>query len=62
MTDAILRNQPADWDYGAYTNYIDDRLANAEQLYFKQNLPRLKQLKAKYDPKGVFSVPGGVKA
>ncbi|KAJ3548899.1 hypothetical protein NMY22_g1086 [Coprinellus aureogranulatus] len=62
MVDSITKNMPSNWDYGAYTNYIDDRLPNAEQLYYKQNLPRLKQLKAQYDPTGVFSVPGGVKA
>ena len=27
----------------AYTNYIDDRLQNGQQLYYKQNLPRLKK-------------------
>ncbi|KAJ3515601.1 hypothetical protein NMY22_g14413 [Coprinellus aureogranulatus] len=62
MVDSIVKNMPSNWDYGAYTNYIDDLLPNAEQLYYKQNLARLKQLKAKYDPTGVFSVVGGVKA
>lgn len=61
MVDSIVKNMPSNWDYGAYTNYIDDRLANAEQLYYKQNLPRLKQLKAQYDPTDVFHVPGGVR-
>ncbi|KAJ3548897.1 hypothetical protein NMY22_g1087 [Coprinellus aureogranulatus] len=60
LYDSIVKNMPANWDYGAYTNYIDDRLPNAAQLYYKQNLPRLQELKAKYDPKGVFNAPGGV--
>lgn len=60
MYDSIVKNMPSNWDYGAYTNYIDDRLPNAAQLYYKQNLARLQELKAKYDPKGTFNAPGGV--
>lgn len=42
FVDSIVKNMPSNWDYGAYTNYIGDRLANAEQLYYKENLARLK--------------------
>lgn len=30
MVDSIVNNNPKGWDYGAYTNYIDDKLANCE--------------------------------
>ncbi|KAJ3542740.1 hypothetical protein NMY22_g3402 [Coprinellus aureogranulatus] len=61
IADSVVKNMPADWDYGAYTNYIDDRLQNGQELYYKQNLPRLKELKQKYDPTGVFDFPSAIK-
>ncbi|WP_284753214.1 FAD-binding protein [Arthrobacter sp. efr-133-R2A-120] len=54
-------NENAD---GAFVNYADvdlnDRAWNtsglsAFQLYYKDNLPRLKRARATYDPKGVFT-------
>lgn len=33
MVDSIVNNNPKGWDYGAYTNYIDDKLANCECLF-----------------------------
>jgi hypothetical protein len=47
-------------EWGAYANYADPRLENADELYYGENLPRLQKLKAKYDPKQLFYYPQGV--
>ncbi|KAJ7636679.1 glucooligosaccharide oxidase [Roridomyces roridus] len=61
MVDSILSNEPADWNYGAYLNYIDDRLgANATKLYYGSHYPRLEAIKAKVDPKDTFRFPVGL--
>ncbi|HEX4303117.1 MAG TPA: FAD-binding oxidoreductase [Rhizomicrobium sp.] len=39
---------------GAYVNYCDLDLADWQQAYWRQNLPRLKAIKAKADPAGFF--------
>ncbi|KDR73360.1 hypothetical protein GALMADRAFT_251979 [Galerina marginata CBS 339.88] len=57
MVDAIVSNNPADWDYGAYMNYIDDRLNNWQRLYFGPHYPKLKVLKALNDPQNTFRFP-----
>ncbi|KAF4621337.1 hypothetical protein D9613_000019 [Agrocybe pediades] len=51
---------PANWDFGAYTNYIDDRLANWQKLYYADNYPRLRRLKDEFDPRGVFVFPTSI--
>jgi FAD/FMN-containing dehydrogenase len=38
----------------AYVNYCDADLANFERAYWGDNLPRLKQIKQKYDPGNLF--------
>ncbi|KAJ7749188.1 glucooligosaccharide oxidase [Mycena metata] len=60
MVASILNNEPADWNYGTYLNYIDDRLRNAANLYYGTHYPRLKALKAALDPKDTFRFPVGV--
>ncbi|KAJ7670717.1 glucooligosaccharide oxidase [Mycena polygramma] len=61
MVASILNNSPANWNYGAYLNYIDDKLgANATKLYYGSHYPRLESLKTTLDPKNTFRFPVGV--
>ncbi|EAU90814.2 hypothetical protein CC1G_09291 [Coprinopsis cinerea okayama7 len=58
--NAILKNSPRPRNFGAYANYIDDRLGEgAPDLYFKSNWKRILRVKEKYDPTGVFELPDG---
>ncbi|KAJ0163328.1 6-hydroxy-D-nicotine oxidase [Colletotrichum tanaceti] len=49
-------------DWGRYANYADSQLSNenAQDQYYRDNLPRLKTIKTKYDVKGLFTYPQGV--
>ncbi|KAJ6599751.1 glucooligosaccharide oxidase [Mycena vulgaris] len=60
MVASIVNNSPSKWHYGAYLNYIDNRLTNAANLYYGSHYPRLKSIKAVVDPKNVFRFPVGV--
>lgn len=59
--DSIKGNM-ADGDWGRYANYIDSELSreDAEAQYWSTNLPRLQEIKAKYDPTEVFSNPQSI--
>jgi hypothetical protein len=48
--------------WGMYINYADPALSRteAENVYFRKNLPKLQQLKAQYDPAEVFYYPQAV--
>ncbi|KAF8149358.1 glucooligosaccharide oxidase [Crassisporium funariophilum] len=58
--DSIINNSPRNWDYGAYMNYVDDRLEDWQLRYFGDNYARLRRLKDIYDPRGTFSFPTAV--
>ncbi|KAJ7306216.1 hypothetical protein DFH08DRAFT_902398 [Mycena albidolilacea] len=60
MVASIIDNSPSNWNYGAYLNYIDDRLANAAKLYYGSHYQRLQSIKAALDPKDTFRFPVGV--
>ncbi|KAJ7813150.1 glucooligosaccharide oxidase [Mycena olivaceomarginata] len=57
---SIVSNSPANWNYGAYLNYPDDRLTNAATLYYGSHYARLKSIKTAVDPLNVFRIPIGV--
>ncbi|KAF8981382.1 hypothetical protein BDQ17DRAFT_1337346 [Cyathus striatus] len=57
---AIVNNSPSGWDYGAYINYVDDRLQDWQQRYYGSAYSRLTTLKTTYDSNGVFSFPTGI--
>ncbi|EFQ33608.1 FAD binding domain-containing protein [Colletotrichum graminicola M1.001] len=49
-------------EWGRYANYADSQLSmrDAQDQYYRDNLPRLKTIKTKYDAKGLFTCPQGV--
>src|SRR4051794_26573973 len=44
----------------AYQNYIDPDLAHFRRAYYGSNLARLRDVKARLDPDGIFDFPQGV--
>ncbi|THH18825.1 hypothetical protein EW146_g2234 [Bondarzewia mesenterica] len=57
IATSILSNSPADWDYGAYLNYPDDRLSDWQMMYYGGHYDRLRDLKRSVDPMDVFDFP-----
>ncbi len=57
FTDNLSRDQ-----WGMYINYADPTLnrADAERLYYGQNLAKLQQLKAQLDPTELFYYPQAI--
>ncbi|KAJ7115543.1 glucooligosaccharide oxidase [Mycena crocata] len=60
LVNGITSNSPEDWDYGAYPNYIEDKLVDYKERYYGSHYPRLLALKKELDPTGVFDFPVGV--
>ena len=45
---------------GAFQNFVDPSLKNAQDAYFGDNLPRLRLVKAKVDPDSAFRFAQGI--
>ncbi|KAF7309489.1 Glucooligosaccharide oxidase [Mycena indigotica] len=60
MANSIVSNSPSGWSYGAYLNYADDQLANANSLYYGSHYSRLQSIKRSIDPANTFRFPIGV--
>ncbi|KIK57925.1 hypothetical protein GYMLUDRAFT_86509 [Collybiopsis luxurians FD-317 M1] len=60
MATTVTSSMPSDWNYGAYVNYLDNRLQNWQNLYFADNYPKLKYLKDQLDPHDVFMFPASI--
>ncbi|KAH9816187.1 hypothetical protein DFH28DRAFT_891890 [Melampsora americana] len=63
MVKTIVENNPPNWEYGGYMNYIDPRLPadKWKTFYYKTNYPKLAKIKKLYDPKNLFSNPQTIK-
>ncbi|MCV2355211.1 FAD-dependent oxidoreductase [Paucibacter sp. B2R-40] len=58
-----MRQTLRPWSSGrAYQNYLDALIPDPEQAYYGSNLARLKQIKAKFDPVGLFKQAQGISA
>jgi len=55
MVSSIVTKSPANWDYGAYPNYIDDELPDWQELYYGSHYARLESIKASVDPNDLFN-------
>ncbi|KAL2268001.1 hypothetical protein VTJ83DRAFT_2847 [Remersonia thermophila] len=49
-------------DWGMYINYADPRLgrSEAQEVYYRESLPRLRQLKKQFDPNELFYYPQAI--
>ncbi|KAH9231368.1 Glucooligosaccharide oxidase [Colletotrichum gloeosporioides 23] len=61
IADTIQKGYPKGEEFGVYAGYVDPELENGQRRYWGKNLPRLEQVKLKYDPEDVFSNPQSVR-
>jgi FAD/FMN-containing dehydrogenase len=56
-----FRETMAPWTSGgAYVNYLDPFINNWQQAYYGDNYPKLAEIKQKYDPNWLFTMPQGI--
>lgn len=55
-----FRQALSPWTRGAYVNYIDRDIRAWPQAFYDRNLPRLLEVKRRYDPENVFDFPQGL--
>lgn len=48
-------------EWGMYINYADARVEEPEEVYFGDNVERLKGIKGAVDPEDLFFYPLGIK-
>ncbi|KXN85100.1 Reticuline oxidase, partial [Leucoagaricus sp. SymC.cos] len=60
LANSIIDNSPSGWNYGAYPNYIDDRLADWQQRYYGAHYEKLQAIKRLVDPSNVFAFPTSI--
>ncbi|KIK60152.1 hypothetical protein GYMLUDRAFT_97267 [Collybiopsis luxurians FD-317 M1] len=60
MVTSITSNMPENWNWGAYPNYIEDRLPNWQRRYYGPHYDRLKLLKGLVDPLDRFQFPTSI--
>ncbi|KAJ7058203.1 glucooligosaccharide oxidase [Mycena amicta] len=60
VVNNITSKSPPGWDFGAYTNYLEDKLPDFKHQYYASHYPRLLALKKELDPTGVFDFPVGI--
>lgn len=57
-----ITGQLEEGDWGMYVNYADPRVEEvAEEVYFGENVERLRGIKGEVDPDDVFYHPLGIK-
>lgn len=60
IVNSIVSNSPTGWNYGAYPNYIDNRLSDWQTRYYGSHYARLRSIKDTYDPKDTFTFPTAI--
>ncbi|KAE9390602.1 glucooligosaccharide oxidase [Gymnopus androsaceus JB14] len=60
MISSLTSNMPSDWNWGAYPNYIEDRLPHWQERYYGSHYERLQALKSSVDPRDTFRFPTSI--
>lgn len=55
ILNSFVNNQPSGWNYGMYTNYLDDKVQNWSAPYYGAQYTRLQSIKKAVDPNNVFN-------